>query len=116
MSGLSNMLMLFGGIFALVGFIQYRFPPKKRNHFYGYRTPASQRSQEAWDFAQRYSARLMIRLGLAMLGLGVGTALFSIEISFEVAFGMGIPLLLVALMIVCIERELAQQFPPPPKQ
>lgn len=111
MSVLSNLLLLFGGIFTLAGGIQYRFPPKKINHFYGYRTPASQRSKEAWDFAQVYSAQLMIRLGLGILVTGAATVLLSLATSFDLVLGIGIPLLSVGFMIIHIERKLAQKFP-----
>ena len=50
-------LCISGLIFLLAGFIQQRFPPKKINHLYGYRTSNSMKSQESWDFAQEYSAK-----------------------------------------------------------
>ena len=33
------------------------WPPKKINMTYGYRTTRSMKSQSAWDFAQKYSAK-----------------------------------------------------------
>lgn len=38
-----------------------KFYPKQINDFVGYRTARSMRSQEAWDFANRYSSGLMFR-------------------------------------------------------
>ena len=52
---------------TVVGLVFWMYPPKKINEFYGYRTTRSRKSQEAWDFAQRYSAKLMTILGLAAL-------------------------------------------------
>jgi uncharacterized membrane protein len=43
-------------------FIFSLFPPKKINSLYGYRTPNSMKSQENWDFANRYSNRLALVL------------------------------------------------------
>ena len=57
MNPLFLILTLSGGIFLLAGYIQFRFPPKKINHLYGYRTSTSMRSQECWDFAQTFSAK-----------------------------------------------------------
>ncbi|HMP98127.1 MAG TPA: SdpI family protein [Cyclobacteriaceae bacterium] len=50
----------------VIGYLFMRFPPKKINHFYGYRTPRSMRSQEAWDFANKYSSALMFYFFLTM--------------------------------------------------
>ncbi|MFH6964306.1 SdpI family protein [Flavobacterium plurextorum] len=38
------------------------FPPKKINSFYGYRTTNSIKNKSNWDFAQKYSAHLLIIL------------------------------------------------------
>ena len=109
-------LLLMGAVFTLAGGIQYRFPPKKINHFYGYRTPASKRSQAAWDFAQIYSARLMLRLGLGLLCFGMAAEILAIETDFDLALGMGLPLVCVLLIIIHVERTLRDRFPRPPKK
>ena len=51
-----------------------KFPAKKRNMLYGYRTTSSMKSQESWDVAQAYGARESMRLGAiqAVVGLAVG--------------------------------------------
>ena len=54
-------------ILTMVGVLFWMCPPKKINDFYGYRTTRSRKSQESWDFAQRYSAKLMMVFGLAAL-------------------------------------------------
>ena len=51
-------------------------PPKNINGAFGYRTPRSMKSQDAWDFAQVYCGRLWVRLGLALLPLSVVPLLF----------------------------------------
>lgn len=52
-----------GSIFIAAGYLMLKFPPKKINSFYGYRTPRSMKSQKNWDFAQDYSARQLIVIG-----------------------------------------------------
>lgn len=44
----------------VLAFLFKRFPPKKINHWYGYRTPRSMRSNEAWDCANTYSANAIV--------------------------------------------------------
>lgn len=45
-------ITFFGGIvFSLARSVQLKFPPKKINSRYGYRSVSSMKSQETWDFA-----------------------------------------------------------------
>ncbi len=50
----------------IFGLILFFFPPKKINALYGYRTPASMKSQKNWDFSQRYSGKILIIFGLIL--------------------------------------------------
>ncbi|NKI27893.1 SdpI family protein [Arenibacter sp. 6A1] len=59
--------MICGLIFTLGGWIFLKYPPKKINNWYGYRTSSSQKSQERWDFAQEYSSKQMIRMGILFM-------------------------------------------------
>lgn len=54
---------LCGIIFIITGWIMQKYPPKKINDFYGYRTSRSKKSQEHWDFAQKESAKYIIQVG-----------------------------------------------------
>lgn len=58
--------MLSTGLVCLiVGLVFLRFPPKKINSLYGYRTTRSQRDIASWNFAQRFSAKAMVWASLA---------------------------------------------------
>jgi len=48
----------------LISFIFVKFPPKKINHLYGYRTRRSMTNQEIWKVANKYSAELMVKFSL----------------------------------------------------
>jgi uncharacterized membrane protein len=52
-----------GLVFVIAGLIMKKFPPKKINDLYGYRTKTSMRDQETWDRSQIISAKLMIIYG-----------------------------------------------------
>lgn len=43
------------------------FPPKNINSWYGYRTNNSKKSKSKWNFAQKYSATLSLKLLLSLL-------------------------------------------------
>lgn len=107
---LSLVSLLTGGVFLVAGLIQLRFPPRHINHLYGYRTARSMKSEEHWHFAQRYSARLMIGIGL-ILGLlaAVGT-LFKLPDALGATLPTIVMLALVIGMIGKVERELKKRF------
>lgn len=47
-------------IMLVTGLVLMYCPPKKMNGVYGYRTDRSYSSQRNWDFAQQYSAKVMV--------------------------------------------------------
>lgn len=61
---LSISSFLTGISFIIAGVMTLKFPPKTVNNFYGYRTLNAMRDQESCAFAQKYSAKKMIRLGI----------------------------------------------------
>src|SRR5690554_4349839 len=77
-----------GIIFVIAGIILYKFPPKKINHLYGYRTYASMQSQERWDFAQIFSAKKLIQGGVIMLLSALLVFFFPMDESIEVVIGL----------------------------
>ena len=56
-------------ILVVVGVVFWMFPPKKINRIYGYRTTSSMKSQAAWDFTQKYSAKWMTVAGIVLFAL-----------------------------------------------
>jgi uncharacterized membrane protein len=52
---------LTGWIFIITGAFMIKSPPKRINSLYG--TLNSMKSQERWDFAQIYSAKVMVKWG-----------------------------------------------------
>lgn len=56
-----------GAIFTIMGLVMKKWPPKKINDIYGYRTRAAKKSQIHWDFAQTGSAVILHNGGLVMM-------------------------------------------------
>lgn len=52
--------LIMGPLILVLAVLFKRFPPKKINHIYGYRTPRSMKNQEAWDCANRYSSNALV--------------------------------------------------------
>ena len=111
MNPLEGILLLTGGCFALAGYITKRFPPKKINHLYGYRTKTSMRNQEVWDFAQKYSANEMIKLGGLMLALAVLIWLADIQFKGDIFVALVLTVIFPLFMLFQIEKELKKRFP-----
>src|SRR5580698_5836717 len=62
---------IIGFVFLVLGALQYYFPPKKINNWYGYRTPTAKRNQQTWDEGNRFSSRLMMRFGFIVMVIGL---------------------------------------------
>ena len=56
--------LLIGPLMLVISYIFAKYPPKKINDLYGYRTKGSMRNQDTWDYANRHSIRLMWKISL----------------------------------------------------
>jgi len=109
---------LVGCILLLVGLIQKKYPPKKINPYYGYRTDSATKNQATWDEANRYSALFAIKVGLYIIIGGLLLTLLThlVPMPAKVAFiifflsmlatGMGSGI----AIIVSTEKHLRQTF------
>ncbi len=104
-------LLLTGLIYYIVSWIQYKYPPKKINHFYGYRTQTSMLNQEIWDFSQIYSAEKLKQLGLYIILLGVIVAFFDVNEKWAIWISIVLVTLAPFFMMFAIERVLKKRFP-----
>ena len=103
--------LLVGLIFIIMGFITLKFPPKKINHLYGYRTKSSMKSQERWDFAQRYSAKEMIKWGsLYLLTALLGFLPIFKGVLISTIVAMSTLIVLVVLLFNGTEKAIAEKF------
>ncbi len=109
---------LIGIIFLITGFIGIKFPPKKINQLYGYRSPSSMKNQQTWDEANRFSNRYLVRLGSILMVIGLLAAfIFNAAIVPIKLEGLLRPVLLIGtaiasavILIVATERHLKKTF------
>jgi len=102
----NQMLLLVGIVFILAGTIMYVFPPKKINSFYGYRTASSMQSQQKWNFAQTYSAKIMMLIGLIFAFLSPTKGLFKTNETNDTILAVGVMIIGSMLMILVVEKAL----------
>ncbi len=89
----------------LAGCMMLKWPPKKINSLYGYRTERSMRNQENWEFSQRYSAKKMIFWGfIYFISSGLG---FFINLTEIAATGISLGLLILICFLIYKQVENA---------
>jgi uncharacterized membrane protein len=96
------------GLLFLISIIFWKFPPKKVNRIYGYRTPKAIQNQEIWDFANTtFNSNLLIYAGISFLaGLAFVTFLEA-ELTWQ---PMAFVFLSIIVSIVKTEKALTSNF------
>ena len=100
------MLLMVGIIFIAVGLILYFFPPKKINSLYGYRTASSMKSQEKWDFSQKYSAKIMMTIGLFLVVLSFYRPYLKLSNDQHAILGLAVLIASAVSLFVIVEKKL----------
>jgi len=104
-------LAFTGLVFWGVSVFMERHPPKRINHFYGYRTPRSMASQEAWDFAQIYSAEITKKSGRILVFVGLVWSFFpGFWEALEVSLAVLVVIAACVHLLLETEKELKMRF------
>lgn len=99
-----------GIIFVIAGFIMLRFPPRKINGLYGYRTPSSMKSKDRWDFAQKYSSKEMMKLGVLLALSGLIGLIYQPNENTATIIGLGLMFLVVIALVIRVEAAIKKKF------
>ncbi len=111
---IENMLvlpLLVGLIFVITAIVVHRFPPRKINHLYGYRTAASMGSEERWAFAQDFSTVKMFETGIALIALSFTGIAVSWDFAVKFIIGIVPVLLCCAYIYFATEKAIRNKFP-----
>lgn len=102
------------GLLFLLSIIFWKFPPKKINNWYGYRTHKTMLNEKIWSFANAiFSKNLIIYAGISFLG-GLLFANFAKEpITWQ---PMALVFLAVIVCIIKTENALKENFTEEGKQ
>ncbi len=101
-------------IIIILGFV-FRNVSTKINYIYGYRTARSMRNQDTWEFANRYSGLINIRMGIIFAIIGLVISLLTYNKSDVV---QGVTLVIwvtietigIIATIPPVEKELKKHF------
>jgi len=99
-----------GLIFMLVGFLMLKFPPKKINGLYGYRTSSSMKNQKRWAFSQKYSAIEMIKLGGLLTFSSIIGIIYNPNGKIGMFLGLGLMILMIVLLLIRVEKAIKNKF------
>lgn len=99
-----------GTVFLIAGFIMLKFPGKKINSSYGYRTFRSMENQQTWDFAQLYSAKEMIKLGIILALCSIIGLLYNPSKGISVMLGLILIIGIAFILIIKVERAIKREF------
>lgn len=103
-------MSITGLLTVIFGALFLKFPPKRINWFYGYRTSSSMKSQARWDFAQRHSAKGMMRVGLYMLLAGLLGGWLPFRPVVQAFLAIPVMLVFFAVLIFSTEKALKAKF------
>lgn len=96
------------GILFLLSIIFWKFPPKKVNNIYGYRTHKAMQNQQIWDFANStFNRSLLIYTGFSFLAGFVFVTFLNVALTWQ---PMALVILSLVVSIVKTERALNENY------
>lgn len=96
------------GLMLFIAWLLKKYPPKKINHLYGYRTKRSMKSQFTWDSANKYSALIFFKICLYSFLIPV--ALYFLYPQLNVLITIVTNTLLLFYMLYATEKHLKTCF------
>ena len=102
---------LISGIsFTFIGAFMYAAPPGEINGLVGYRTSSSMKSQERWDFAQKYSAKLMQYIGGFMFIISALAYFIPVDTDSKQIAGIIVLVASAVVLITLTELAIRKRF------
>jgi len=92
----------------LLGWLLKKYPPKKINHLYGYRTQRSMKNQATWEAANTYSSLIFFKVSLYSFFIPV--ALYFLYPQQNVLFTIITNTLLLLYVLYATEKHLKARF------
>lgn len=97
--------------FVVLGLAMVKFPPRKINPWYGYRSQSSMKNRETWEYAQRVSSRRFILIGLVMFLVVIVEWLTELKPVWCALIVIASPLIAFPYLVSSVEAKLKRKFP-----
>ena len=96
------------GLLFIISILFFKFPPKKINSIYGYKTPKAMLNQQIWDFANStFNRSLLIYAGISFIASLVFVEFLKAELTWQ---PMAFVFLSIIVSIVKTEKGLNDNF------
>jgi uncharacterized membrane protein len=103
--------LLVSPILVVAGLFLFYVPPKKINHYCGYRTKRSKQSQAAWGFAQSFTGKQLIALGAAYIYTLLLKFIFDgISVGLETLISLSFLLIGMYRLFTRVDQALVEKF------
>jgi uncharacterized membrane protein len=104
-------ILILPSILVLAGiFMGIAGRPKRYRWWIGYRTPKACKTQETWVFANTFSGKMMLVIGLVALTFFIGIVIHGYEVFELLLWGIGASFLGIILTIIFTEVEMSKRF------
>jgi uncharacterized membrane protein len=94
----------------ITAYVFRKYPPKKINNLYGYRTKRSMLDQERWDFSQPYAAKELMKSASALAISSVIGLFYNPDLVWGVILGLGLLIIVVIFMMIRVENAIKDRF------
>jgi uncharacterized membrane protein len=103
--------LILAAVWLLAGLVMLKYPPKKINPLYGYRTMASMRSIEAWHYAQRLASRKFILTALLLFAVAIAEWIIEVSAPWHALTLIASLILALMYIVSSVEKQLTKRFP-----
>ncbi len=100
-----------GFVLIIAGWIQKKYPPGKMNLLYGYRTGSAFKSKEIWDFAQKYSSKVILRCGGILILISPVYLIVEQNVLLKIVIAVAVSIIFTILPVYFTERAVKKKFP-----
>lgn len=101
-------ILTTNGLLFLVSIIFWKFPPKKINNIYGYRTFKAMQNNDIWNFANStFNKNFLIYAGISFIAALILATISAKELTWQ---PMVLVMLSILVSIIKTERALSDNF------
>ncbi|MFD2513643.1 SdpI family protein [Pontibacter locisalis] len=101
--------LLPGLLVLMIGFILYKWPPKRINWFWGFRTHYSMRNMENWQEGNRYYAKLILGIGVVSILIS-WICYYLLPLLASLLLPIGFMIILFMLSILLTNEHLKRKY------
>lgn len=99
-----------GIVLMITAYVFKKYPPKKINNLYGYRTRRSMLDQKRWDFSQPYAAKELMKSAAILVISSVIGLFYNPDPVWGTILGLGLLIIVIVFMMIRVEKAIKYRF------